>query len=109
MRHHKYLEELGYSPDFHSIPDNTPFDKKYSKKKKAVLKEQRKKYGFSDNEVWNMDMSAAMWLYEHLLVYRKRTIADMNYYYFNIPVLVLNEQYEKEKEEAEKKISAGEE
>lgn len=92
---HRYLEKLGYKDGDGYFPDNAPL-KGLSEMNRKRIRKDRKKYGFGGNECWNLDRTAAMWLYEHVLHYRKTARIDQEYYKFNIPVLVENISYNEE-------------
>lgn len=80
---HKYLNKIG-------VKSNNPCifnTKEYNKKRNDKFKKQRKKYGFDERETWDLGYTSATWLYEHLKVFKKVNIVDLNYHKFNIPVL----------------------
>lgn len=78
---HKYLNKIGIESDNPCVfnTENTKNIKRYKK--------ERKKYGFDTRETWSMDFTSATWLYEHLKVFKKANICDLEYHKFNIPVL----------------------
>lgn len=61
---HKYLDDLGVT----NCPDN--YGSKNDKRQK-VWKKQRKKYGFDNRELWNLDYTFYLWLYEHVMRFKK--------------------------------------
>lgn len=63
MNEHKQLKKLGTDPSVF-------FDDAKKKKPKKYLRKEMKKYGCTQREVYNLDMTMAMWLYEHLVMYR---------------------------------------
>lgn len=86
MNKHKLIRKLGVDPSkfFNDTAD--------SKKEKKRIKKERKKYGgCSLDEVYNLDMTMTMWLYEHLHVYKKygEKIVDLEsrISLFEVPVL----------------------
>lgn len=94
-RKHKYLNKLGYRDDCGYFPDNASL-KGLSEANRKQARKDREKYGFSSNECWNLDRTAAMWLYEHVLHYRKTARIDQEYHKFRIPVLRENSGYDGE-------------
>lgn len=77
MRRNKYLEDLGLKPNEYS----TNFTNKIDKRQRR-WKNQRRKYGFDEREVWNLDKTFTEWLYSHLMMYKEKAsqIIDLNYY-----------------------------
>lgn len=63
MNKHKQLKKLGTDPSVF-------FDDAKKKKPKKYLRKEMKKYGCTQREVYNFDMTMAMWLYEHLVMYK---------------------------------------
>lgn len=98
---HKFLKKFNIKDKDICIPDNVKASKKFKKYKWAD--KQKKIYGFSEEEVWNLDTTSAMWLYEHLKMYMKVNQVDLTFYRFKIPVLYENENYDKEYEQNSKK------
>lgn len=95
MNKHKLIRKLGVDPSLYFD------DASDSKKEKKRIKKERKKYGgCSSDEVYNLNMTMAMWLYEHLHVYKKYggEIVDLEsrISLFDVPVL-----HEKKKSEEE--------
>lgn len=78
---HKYLNKLGIKSTEACI-----FNTEYKKHNKRYKKE-RKKYGFDTRETWSMDYTSATWLYEHLKVFKKNNVIDMDFGKYKIPVL----------------------
>ena len=58
-RKRKYLDDIGYT----DRPDTWNKDDKRQK----IWRKQRKKYGFDNREIWNMDLAFYLWLYERLI------------------------------------------
>lgn len=67
QQHHHYLNKIGVRSDICTIFNSYQPDKKRSKR----FAKQRKKYGFDERETWNLDVTTATWVYEHLKYYRK--------------------------------------
>ncbi len=63
MNKHKQIKKLGADASLY-------FDDAKKEKPKKYLKKEMKKYGCTQREVYNFDMTMAMWLYEHLVIYR---------------------------------------
>lgn len=71
MRRNKYLEDLGIRRK----------DYNYNIRKlriKLKLLKQKRKYGFDETEVWNMDLTYIEWLYSHLMLYKETNHCDLN-------------------------------
>lgn len=56
---------------------------------KLYYKKQRHKYGFDEREIYNLDITTAYWLYEHLKMLYKvsHNIVDWSYHKQVVPVL----------------------
>ena len=63
MNKHRQIKKLGADASLY-------FDDAKKKKPKKYLRKEMKKYGCTQREVYNLDMTMAMWLYEHLVMYR---------------------------------------
>lgn len=68
MNEHKQLKKLGTDPSVFFD------DAVESKKSKKHIKKERKKYGCSAHEVYNLNKTMPMWLYEHLILYKECAI-----------------------------------
>lgn len=68
---HKFLEKFYSHTSF-------PHQYELSKDRKKRFKKIKRKYGIDIRECWNMDVSFYAWLYEHLCMYEKYTIADID-------------------------------
>lgn len=84
MNKHKQLKKLGTDPSVFFD------DAVESKKSKKHIKKERKKYGCSTHEVYNLDKTMPMWLYEHLILYKKCAIDFVDFGaangLYNVPV-----------------------
>lgn len=74
-RKRKYLDDIGYN----DRPDTWNKDDKRQK----IWRKQRKKYGFDNREVWNMDLAFYLWLYERLMRYKEITPVDLKFHKFD--------------------------
>ena len=74
----KYLDDLGL--DIKNYGTNFVDELKDDRKEK--WKEQRKKYGFDEREIWNLDTIFVEWLYSHLMMYKEKAsqIIDLSYH-----------------------------
>lgn len=72
------------SPSPHYYLDKLP-GKALNKRPDAVaadshkFKRERKKYGFDEREVWNLDLSFYCWLYERLRLYLDTSPVNLDY------------------------------
>lgn len=86
MNKHKLIRRLGV--DSSEFFDDTADTKK---EKKRIRKERKKYGGCSSDEVYNLDITMAMWLYEHLHVYKeyggKIVNLESRISLFEVPVL----------------------
>ena len=93
MNKHKQLKKLGIDPSVF-------FDDAKKKKPEKYLRKEMKKYGCTQREVYNFDMTMAMWLYEHLVMYRDYAsgiiVLDEEGGLYEVPVA-----YEKDKTDEE--------
>lgn len=105
MGKHFYLNQLWVDDHEYSLPDNVNISAKEEYRKPGRIKrlnKQKRKYGFSEEEVWNMDMTSAMWLYEHLMMYKETNNVNLDFYKFNVPVLYEDKDHDKKVEERDK-------
>lgn len=61
---HKYLKDIGVKEDEMSqnwLPDE---------KRQVKWEKQRQKYGFDEREIWSLDITYCMWLYERLMMFK---------------------------------------
>ena len=75
MQKCKYLEDLGlkteqYGTNF--MPDDDKRAKKWAK--------ERKKYGFDNREIWNLDRTFIEWIYTRVKMYKEYATIDMNFH-----------------------------
>lgn len=63
----KYLDDIGVTdrPDTWCAGKNDP--------RKMSWNEQRDTYGFDFRELWNLDYTFYLWLYEHLMAYKEQS------------------------------------
>ena len=78
---HQWLKDLGFNINKNSLI-NWKGDKLYYKK-------QRRRYGFDEREVYNLDITTAYWLYEHLKMLWKvsKNQIDWTYHEKEVPIL----------------------
>lgn len=69
----KFLDDLGVNPVNYS---NTKNDE-----------EEIKTYGFSSKETWNLDITSAYWLYEHLMMFNKVNDCDLSGGSFEVKIV----------------------
>ena len=78
---HYFLEKLGVPLKYRgtNFCDNT--DKRHNRWVK-----ERKKYGFDSKETWSLDYTFYVWLYEHLMMYKKEAfkVVDLDYHKFDV-------------------------
>lgn len=74
-RKRKYLDDIGYT----DRPDTWNKDDKRQK----IWRKQRKKYGFDNREIWNMDLAFYLWLYERLMRHKEITPVDLKFHKFD--------------------------
>lgn len=96
MYKHKYLEELNIHPeDYNSAIPGADLDNPLFKpESRAYYEQQRREYGFDALEVYDLDKTAALWLYEHIRLYMDLDIVDFDRVKVQIPVLCENEERE---------------
>lgn len=88
-------KELGYNK-YNEILPNRKVKKKDTETKRKVESEI-KKYGYPKSDLWSMDATSAIWLLEHLEMYLEIVgeFVDLNYHTFEIPILIPDEDVEK--------------
>lgn len=83
----KYLDEINVTerPDLWEIDD---------KHKMAKWEKQREEIGFDDRELWSLDYTFLLWLYERLVRFKDvvDNFVDLSYWKFNY----LNKEYTQE-------------
>jgi hypothetical protein len=96
MYKHKYLEELNiHEKDYNSaIPGADLNNPLFKPESRAYYKQQRQEYGFDALEVYDLDKTAALWLYEHIRLYMDLDIVNFDRAKVQIPVLYENEERE---------------
>lgn len=67
QQHHHYLNKIGVKSTDCATFNTYEIDKDRQKR----FDQQRSKYGFDERETWNLDVTTAGWIYEHLKYYRK--------------------------------------
>lgn len=67
-----YLEKLGKKTKDYGTNFCDKKDKRWKKWKK-----QRKKYGFDEREIWNMDVIFVEWIYSHFSMYLQIAAVDL--------------------------------
>jgi len=82
----KYLDKLGITSE--KRPDG------YCKndKRQTKWKKERKKYGFDEREMWNMDYTFYLWLYERLRYFLNFAPNDLAYHTFEYKGKVLTQK-----------------
>jgi hypothetical protein len=60
---HKFLKDIGINSE--QLPQSWFKDDKRQKE----WKQQRKKYGLDERELWNLDLTYCMWTYERLKMF----------------------------------------
>ena len=81
---HKYLNELGVKDDGICVPGTT--DNDGGSERMNIFEKEREEYGFDSRETWGLEYTAALWLYEHLKMYKEKAgeIVNLNFHRFNI-------------------------
>ncbi len=81
---HKFLNDIGVSDDDFCVP-GTKY-KKHSRKLRKKFKKERKKYGFDSREVYSLDVTSSLWLYERLKMYLKcaKGNIDLDFHTFQV-------------------------
>ncbi len=74
MQKCKYLDKLGLKRTDYGT--NFVQDKRRNK----YWKKQRRKYGFDEREVWNLDKTFIEWLYTHIKMYEDTAPVDLEYH-----------------------------
>lgn len=105
---HGFLNEIGIKDDHICVPSTTD-DDNGSKRMELFIKE-REEYGFDQRETWSLDFTAALWLYEHLKMYKKVSCVDLSYHRFDIKKVIVSDRIwsEKKVSEIEKHITKSE-
>lgn len=70
IKRHKYNKGLNLANLRIAYP-NAPYFSDIVEEKKEYYKYQRKAFGFDERETWGLDVTSAIWLYEHLMMYRE--------------------------------------
>ena len=101
-------KELGYDK-YDEILPNRKF-KKEDKENKLKVEHEIKEFGYPVSETWSMDVTSAMWLLEHLVMYLDvaSKIVNLDFHKFKIPILkpIDNvDENEKKKEKITRKTS----
>lgn len=71
MKKNKYLDDLGIKRKDYNYYNIRNL------KRKLKLLNQRRKYGFDETEVWNLDLTYIEWLYSHLMMYKEINHCDL--------------------------------
>lgn len=66
----KYLDDIGITDRPDTI-ESTPV-------RIARWAAQREEYGFDERELWDMDYTWRLWLYEHLMAFKEHTDMDLD-------------------------------
>lgn len=80
-------KELGYDKYDEILPNRKI--KKEDKENKLKVEHEIKEFGYPLSETWSMDVTSAIWLLEHLVMYLDiaSKIVNLNFHKFNIPIL----------------------
>lgn len=108
---HRFLNEIGIKDDHICAPSTTD-DDNGSERMELFIKE-REEYGFDQRETWSLDFTAALWLYEHLKMYKEKAgeIVNLSFHRFNISEVKVDQKiWETEKiSDIQDHVSTGEE
>ena len=80
----KYLNDVGVKSDETCVPLTT--DRDGDSERLNRFMEEREQYGFDSRETWSLEYTAAMWLYEHLMMYKDYAgkIVDLGHHRFMV-------------------------
>lgn len=108
---HKYLNKLGVRDDDICTPGTTDDDGGSERMK--MFRKEREEYGFDSRETWALEFTAALWLYEHLKMYKKKAgkMINLSFHKFRISEIKVDPKVWETREfgDIEKYISVGEE
>jgi hypothetical protein len=80
-------KELGYDKYDEILPNRKI--KKEDKENKLKVENEIKEFGYPLSETWSMDVTSAIWLLEHLVMYLDiaSKIVNLDFHKFKIPIL----------------------
>lgn len=87
----KYLKELGMTTDDIVAPGTTNQPTKDGLAEK--FEKERAEWGYDSRETYSLDQTAAVWLYEHLCIYKDvaSEVVDLEYNKYELPTVVVDD------------------
>lgn len=95
-------KELGYDKYEEILPNRKI--KKEDKENKLKVENEIKEFGYPLSETWSMDVTSAIWLLEHLVMYLDiaSKIVNLDFHKFKIPILKPIDNVDKNEKKNEK-------
>lgn len=72
----KYLDDIGVT----NRPDL--WNEEEEDKRQLCWEKEREEYGFDEREIWSLDLTSRLWLYERIKRFKDVASVDLNYHKF---------------------------